>query len=61
MQATELCLKKKEKLCSHRAFVHIFVISFFIVEVNKGDPQEDTEQYDGVKCCKDRKNIEIQE
>lgn len=37
----------------HQAFVHVVIIPFFIVEINKGDPKEDTEQYDGVKSCRD--------
>lgn len=41
---------------SYRAFVQIVVIPFFIVEIDKGDPQKDTEQYDGVKSYMDTKD-----
>lgn len=36
---------------SYRALVDVVIISFFIVEVNKGNPQENAEEDDGVQCC----------
>lgn len=35
---------------SYRALVDVVVILFFIVEVNKGNPQENAEEDDGVEC-----------
>ena len=40
---------KRESGGSHRAFG--LIVLLFIVEIDKGDPQEHTEQYDGVECC----------
>lgn len=40
---------------SYRALVCVVIISLFIVEINKWYPQEDAEEYDGVKCYVDTK------
>lgn len=40
---------------SYQALVCVVIISLFIVEINKWYPQEDAEEYDGVKCYVDTK------
>lgn len=47
---------EEEKVHVYRACVHVVVVPFFIVEVNEGDPEEDAEENDGVKCCTETKD-----
>ena len=45
----KLCSLKRERGGSHRAFG--LIVLLFIVEIDKRDPQEDTEEYDGIEGC----------